>query len=298
MIERPATRVAHGLEVARRETLEAAERHRPPFRIGKLLDHEVVGVVFAVHRDGGRQPDRSDARQTSEPFGDALVRARCLVRIAYQAFGYRDDERLHVGGADESWIDLSHRHECPHHQPRDNQQRQRQRHLPHDERIPRAMPRGRVARRSAAFLERRDARPPELHHCDCTEQGACEDRQRHGEEQDRAVDVDLVHARQFRRRDRPQQCGGGQRQRHSDNATRLRQDEALGEQRAREAAARRAKGGPHREFMVPPFRVHQEQVGDVPAGDEQYDADGGEENPENAPDVADHLGGQRTHVRT
>ena len=45
------------------------------------------------------------------------------------------------------------------------------------------------------------------------------------------------------------------------------------------------------------FRAHQEQIGDVGAGDEQHDADGGQENPQDLADVADHVVGERAHVR-
>ena len=58
---------------------------------------------------------------------------------------YRDNERLDLSGRDEPWVDLSHRHERSNHQARDDQQCHRQRDLPHDERIARAMP-GRTRR--------------------------------------------------------------------------------------------------------------------------------------------------------
>ena len=58
-----------------------------------------------------------------------------------------------------------------------------------------------------------------------------------------------------------------------------------------------AERGPHGELLMPPFRAHQEEVRDVAAGDQQDDADGGEQNPENLPDVADHVCRERAHVR-
>ena len=61
----------------------------------------------------------------------------------------------------EARLDLSHGDECPDHQPRDDQQHQRQRDLRHDQRVARAVPPRGVARRPAAFLERRRVRRPE-----------------------------------------------------------------------------------------------------------------------------------------
>ena len=75
------------------------------------------------------------------------------------------------------------------------------------------------------------------------------------------------------------------------------QHHALRQQRARDAATTRPKRRTHGEFLMPSFRAHQEQVRHVPAGDEQHDADGGQENPQDLPDVADHVIGQRAHVR-
>ena len=92
-------------------------------------------------------------------------------------------------------------------------------------------------------------------------------------------------------------AGGGLGQRHADRAARECQHHALRQQRARDAATTRAKRRTHRELLMTSFRAHQEQVRHVPAGDEQHDADGGQENPEDLPDVADHVVGQRAHVR-
>jgi hypothetical protein len=48
---------------------------------------------------------------------------------------------------------------------------------------------------------------------------------------------------------------------------------------------------------MPAFCAHQKQVRDVAAGDQQHDADGCQQNPENLSDVADHVGRERAYVR-
>jgi hypothetical protein len=56
----------------------------------------------------------------SQPFRDALVRARRFLWITDEAWRYREDERLDLLRASKTWIDLSHSDECPNHQPRDD----------------------------------------------------------------------------------------------------------------------------------------------------------------------------------
>ena len=60
-------------------------------------------------------------------------------------------------------MDLPHGDERPNHQPRDDQQHQGERDFRDDQRVARAEPRRRIARRSAAFLERRGIGGAESH---------------------------------------------------------------------------------------------------------------------------------------
>ncbi len=82
---------------------------------------------------------------------------------------------------------------------------------------------------------------------------------------------------------------GRLREQHAEQAARERQHHALRQQRAGDPAAAGAERGTHGELLMAPFRAHQEQVRDVAAGDEQHDADGCQQNPENLSDVADHV---------
>ena len=87
------------------------------------------------------------------------------------------------------------------------------------------------------------------------------------------------------------------REHEADHAAGERQQHALGQQRARDAATTRAQRRAHRELLLASLGADEKQVRDVPARDEQHDAHRGQENPEDAPDVADHVLGQRAHVR-
>ena len=56
-----------------------------------------------------------------------------------------------------------------------------------------------------------------------------------------------------------------------------------------ELRARRADRAAHREIPLPSFRAHDEQIRDVRAGDEQHDADCGEQDPEGPRDPPEQL---------
>ena len=101
------------------------------------------------------------------------------------------------------------------------------------------------------------------------------------EEQHVHVDDDVVDARQLRRRNRAQQLDGGPARAATPTAAaREREHDALREQPARDAAAARPERRPHRELLLPALGAHEEQVRDVAARDQQHDADGGQQNPQ------------------
>ena len=60
----------------------------------------------------------------------------------------------------------------------------------------------------------------------------------------------------------------------AEHASRQRQHDALGEQLPDDAAARAADRGADGDFPPPAGRPHQQQIGDVGAGDQQHQADG------------------------
>ena len=259
--------VAHRLEIPGPDALEPPELDHRPFRVGEFLNRGVVAVVFAVHRDGRRETNGGDAGHARQLFGYALERAHRLLWIADQACRYRENERLHLLGAREPWVDLTHRDKRSNHQPRHDQQRERQGDLSHDQRIARAVAAGSVAGRSTSLLERRDARLPESDDGKGAAQRTAQHRDGHCEQQHHPIDADVVDTRQLRGRDRAQQPNRRLREQHAEQAARERQHHALRQQRAGDPAAAGAEGGTHGELLMAPFRAHQEQVRDVAAGD-------------------------------
>jgi hypothetical protein len=52
----------------------------------------------------------------------------------------------------------------------------------------------------------------------------------------------------------------------------------------------------NRQLLLPRFGSNQNQIRDVRARDQQDEADGAEEHPEHASDIADHIGRERPHI--
>ena len=106
------------------------------------------------------------------------------------------------------------------------------------------------------------------------------------EEQHRTVDRDLVEPRQVPgggKYERPhRQPGERERRRAAGQA----EQQALEEDRARESPPAGAQGEADRELAGARLRAHEEQVGDVHAGDQQQDPDRAQQEPQRRPDVA------------
>ena len=69
-------------------------------------------------------------------------------------------------------------------------------------------------------------------------------------------------------------------QHNGEHAGRQRDQERLGHLQPHELRARRADRAAHRQVAASPFGAHQEQVGDVGAGDEQHDGHRAEQHPQ------------------
>ena len=72
-----------------------------------------------------------------------------------------------------------------------------------------------------------------------------------------------------------------------------RQQDALGEEDPRQAAAARAERGTDRQLLLARFGADEKQVRHVAAGHQQHDADGREQDPQHLADIADHVVGER-----
>ena len=113
---------------------------------------------------------------------------------------------------------------------------------------------------------------------------------RHGEseQQDGRVDGDLVQARQLPRAEAHQQAHARLRQRQRQQTARDPEHEALEEDGCGQPSPAFAEGGPNGHLPVPRLGSHEEQVGDVGAGNQQQEAHGAQQDPQRRLDVADH----------
>ncbi len=136
----------------------------------------------------------------------------------------------------------------------------------------------------------------ELHHRQQPEEQSGQQRDAEREEQDQRVDADFCGARQPVGRVGDERADAGIGQAEADDAAGERERQALRQELPRDSARARAERGMNRQFLLPRFGAHQEQVGDVGAGDEQHEADRAEEHPEHAPDVADDVSRERPNV--
>ena len=119
------------------------------------------------------------------------------------------------------------------------------------------------------------------------------DRQRRGEQKHPRVKPDLVEARQRRRCECDERSRQPDREHQAEDAADRRQERRFGEQLANQAPAAGAEGAAHRDLALARHGARQHQAGDVGARDQQYEADGGEDDPEQRSRPADDFVGQR-----
>ncbi len=147
------------------------------------------------------------------------------------------------------------------------------------------------ARSPARFLERgRQVGLRALQRRNQAKDDASEERDQERKARDPPVDADggpeLADTRQAGRVDCQQRTNADHPEDQAEHASRQRQHDALGEQLADDPAARAADRGADRDFPSPAGRPHEQEVGDVGAGDEQHQADGAGEHHEGLSSVS------------
>ena len=121
---------------------------------------------------------------------------------------------------------------------------------------------------------------------------------RRRETENERIDTDLAQAGQRRGPHRDEQPQPPEGDREAGKATYGTEHHALREQLPDDMPALGAQRGAYRHLSLPSFRTNDEQVGDVGARDEQHDRHGPQEDPENVPDIPDHILLERPHERT
>ena len=103
------------------------------------------------------------------------------------------------------------------------------------------------------------------------------------------IDADLVKARQTggSRCDEDAQCRKGERQ--SDQAAGNSEHRALKQQSHGDVGAPGAESGANGQFLAAAFNAHQQQIGDVGAGNQQHHHNRSHQDPEDISYIANHI---------
>ncbi len=180
--------------------------------------------------------------------------------------------------------------ERPDHQPRADEQDERERHLHDDERATGAVSLLAVARRAAAHAKRRaELRTGVLEDRNRPEEQCRDERDRQRVKKRRHIDRDRIEPRNVRRRKRRQQAQRAVCEGQAEDAASHSEHEALEHQLARNLGAARTERGPNRQLLLSTLGANEQQVRDIRARDEQDDCERAHEDPEHLADVADEL---------
>ena len=108
----------------------------------------------------------------------------------------------------------------------------------------------------------------------------------------------LPEAGNATRTDTDQQSNPGESQNQTQQATRQRENQALGEQLPDDLAAAGAESRPRGELTLPGRGPRQQKIGYVRAGDQQHEADSSEQNHKWEASIADDRLLERNHTET
>ena len=287
--ERPAREEpgVHRAEVIRRDR-PAVGRNALPVPRGRLVER--------VRRERAA-PRQRELRDDSDP-PHARHRGELPLELAHErpparrrriaAGRHGEPERQHVARV-EAGAHLLQGEEAPHQQARADEEDHRQGDLAEDQGVPHPVS-GRAGSRPTASLQRAVrilARG--------LERGREPERQRRhqagegGERQHPAVDVDLAQPREVGRMQCAKQSQGSGRDHEAERATGHREQAALGEQLPDHRPSARAQRRPEGELAFPDRGPHQEQMGDVGAGDHQHEAHRAEQDHQRRPGMLDHV---------
>ena len=133
---------AHRCKEARRDMDESPYRRNLALFINVVLRIEQIVRVISVHRDRAREADRRDARHGREFVENVLLHMDdpLALRVRYLRLWNHKAKCLHRSRVNKAGRDMHQRDKGADHQPRADQQHQRQRNLHHHQRLARTVP--------------------------------------------------------------------------------------------------------------------------------------------------------------
>ena len=277
-------RQAHRTEVAWRDLADRdrrlilGEQFRAPVDHDRLL--RAAGERERVDDGGGLH-----ARQHSEALQRAVEECAGLRRRLVSSFGERYLEGQQVAGI-EAGLDMAKRQQAAQHDAGAHQQHDRERNLADDEQTARLEADG--ARFAAALfqgvVEIGPARADRRQHAGKdTGQHRCAEH----EEQDTAVDRNLIGARYLIGEQGGARGEAGARQQQAHDSTGRGEHERLDQQLLEHPGASGAERSTDRELLAPAERARKQQVADIGAGNQQHERHGREQHHERGADIAD-----------
>ena len=268
--------------------------HLGPIAGLEAVDEEGGRGQVAVHRHdvGGR--DRANARKRGDPGLDLLVelldRGGGVVAGARQ----RQADREHPGRL-EPWVDGLHGLEAPRQQRRRHQEQRREHDLGEDHHG--TQPSAAAGHGAIATLERvAQVAARCLKRGHQAKQQARGQRDPEREQRDPEIEPDLGDARQVRGPDRDERLDQSSCDHDAQRSAEHAEDRGLDDELGHDARPGRTEGGAHRELAPAGGAAHQEQVGDVGAGDEQHQPDRSQQQAQHRGGAPADFLGQRAHV--
>ncbi len=273
-----------------RDRLLVGRPGRPPLD-PKVAVHARPAHGKAVGRPGGR--DSGQRLQAPERFP-----AECALGLggAVARRGQRDLEGRRSFQRKSGIDALEGRHGAEHQAGADEQD-ERERDLGDDEQIaqPSAVRRPRAAAVHGAG-QRRRVGPGGGDRGAESEEDAGRDRDGEREDQDAAVDRDRCRLGEAQRKNPDEQVEAPRRERHSQQSSRAREQDALGQQLTEDASAGGAEGDAQGDLAAPRERAGEQQVGDVGAGDQENERHRSEQGQQRRPGRVRQLPVERQQV--
>ena len=225
---------------------------------------------------------------------DVLLHPHDAFRLGHLRFRNREAHGLYVLRLNESRLNLPQGFKRANHETGGDEQHNGQPHLNDHQRVLRSVPLAALARRPAAAPQHPVESPGYPRPCvlddrDHAEEQARRERHRQCERQYHRVNRDFAETGKVRRSHRGQKPEPAVGDRQSTRAAQDSERDALDQQLVRDVPAPGAQRRANRELLLASFRSHQQEIGDVGAGDQQHDADGAHQHPQHLTHIAHHI---------
>src|SRR6202040_3400722 len=202
------------------------------------------------------------------------------IAVIWNRYAEREDILRIVTG-----MDALQRNEAADQQSRSDQEHERQSKLAYDENPARTVPAPVARTAGSVFQSVAQIQPQGLNRRDPSKQQRREHARAERECEHRAVDANIVQPRQTRRMELNQQTQPELRYKKAAEAAENCEQDALAHDLPNQPAARCSQRRTNRHFPFAPCGASKKKVGNVAAGNQQHEPDGGEKSDQRRLDV-------------